>query len=95
VVQVRVLSDVESNLASFRIWARFDRRWTNGRSVVRRLSSGASLASEFARKIASLFPNQQSSEELRSGCVVSAFDDDSSHFCINESKRHHRPLSHI
>ena len=27
--------------------------------------------------------------------AVSAFDDDSSHFCINESKRGHRPLSHI
>jgi hypothetical protein len=32
---------------------------------------------------------------VTTGCAVSAFDDDSSHFCINESKRHHRPLSHI
>jgi len=37
----------------------------------------------------------RSREEPRSGCVVSASNGDSSHFCINESKRHHRPLSHI
>jgi len=29
------------------------------------------------------------------GCVVSVFNDNSSHFCIIESKRHHRPLLHI
>jgi len=29
------------------------------------------------------------------GCVASGFNDNTTHFCINKSKRHHRPLLHI
>jgi hypothetical protein len=40
-------------------------------------------------------PKERTADVGGAECVVSVFNGRSSHFCINKSKRHHRPLLHI